>query len=694
VPGNNGRRNGALPRDLPFELAVARRARRRRSRLGGGSRFPLVAGLLALLVVTGLGAVGAGAFAAHAELTNGCELPETFLRPLGETSVVYAADGTYLGAVPSDVRRRPLPPEQVSPWLRRATIAIEDRRFYEHDGVDYRAIARAAVRNAQAGEILEGGSTLTQQVARNLYLPPDRTFERKRDEACLAHALEREWPKGRILNEYLNRAYYGNRAYGVEAAAQTYFSRRASQLGPAQAALLAGVVQTPARHDPFRNPEGALQRRNAVLDAMLETGSISRPEHARARALPLNLRPGRVYTTQRAPYFFEHVRRELIREYGEEAVRHGGLRVHTTIDLRQQQLARRAIISQLGRRDDPASALVSIDPATGAIRAMASVVPGRAPDFNLATQGRRQAGSAFKPFVLLEAMRQGANPWLTWYESSEFEHVPGPGQEPWRPKTYDGSTYGPSTLSQAMLRSDNLVYAKLTLDVGPRRVAQIARRMGVRESRLAVVSSIGLGSSDVTVLEMASAYATLAAGGVYRRPYAITRVEHPDGSVDRGGRLGPAKPQRVLREAIAWHMTRILEMNVQGGTGTAAQLPRPAAGKTGTTDRYTDAWFAGYTRELATAVWVGYPARTARMLNVRGVSVTGGSFPAAIWGAFMRPALADAPVRSWATPRGGAGFRPWRGGRRYTRPATGYSSNGYSTPSPSQGYSPGYSGDG
>jgi penicillin-binding protein 1A len=624
----------------------------------------LVVALLATIVAS-FAAVGAVARSVIETFPQTCSIETATVRPLGETSYVYAVDDRFLGAIRAEIYRQAVPLEDVSPWVVEATIAMEDRRFWEHDGIDLQGVVRAAWRNLEEGQVVEGGSTITQQLARSLYLTPEQTLVRKRDEACLALGLEREWSKQRILEAYLNRVYYGNRVYGIQAAAQVYFNRRASELGPAQAALITGLIQAPSAYDPFGNPERALERRNEVLLAMHETGALPAQAYEDAVALPLNLRRGHLFDTQREPYFFEFVRQQLVEAYGEETVRRGGLRVYTTVNPRYQVLARQAINEELGGSGDPASAIVSIDPRTGAIRAMTSVVPGTQPDFNIAAQARRQSGSAFKPFVLAEAMRQGANPHTTIYDSALFTYQPSPGAEPWSPKTYDGSTYGPSTLTEAMIRSDNLVYAKLTLDLGPGPVARMAHDLGIT-TQLERVPSMGLGANDVRVLDMASAYATFASGGVYRPPFAIREVRRADGTVDEE-RWGPSPGERVLPDYVAYEMTQVLEQNVLRGTGTRARLSRPAAGKTGTTDDYTDAWFVGYVPQLATAAWVGYPNRTASMTNVRGVRVAGGTFPAAIWGRYMEPATGSQPPFPWVQPLSSPTWqswnRPWSGAR-------------------------------
>ena len=602
------------------------------------------------------GVIAAAGFGAAAAFQSSCSLES--LRPvaIGHNSFVNAADGSLLGSIPSERNRQRVPLRAISPWMRKATIAIEDRRFYEHGGVDYEGIARALWRDVKAGRVVEGGSTITQQLVRNLYISGEVTVDRKVKEACLAIKLNRAWSKNRILASYMNHVYYGNHAYGVEAAAQTYFSRRARRLTLPQAALLAGLTQAPTPYNPFLYPERARARRNEVLRAMLENGDIGRGAYRElVSRRDLGLKAGRLYSRIREPYFFNFVRAELVERYGERRVRSGGLRVYTTVDPRFQRDARRAITETLYYRTDPAAAIVAIDPANGAIRAMTAVIPGRSGNqFNLAAQARRQAGSTFKTFVLAAAVDKGINPASTTYVSAPFRYQPDPSSEPWEVSTYSHSYSGPITVEQATLSSDNTVYAQLTLDVGPAYVAGMARKLGVL-SPLEPVPSVGLGALSVSPLDMASAYATLAAGGVYSRPMAIRKVVLADGSVDR--RWGKPVRRRVLSGGEAYVVTKILEENMQAGTGIAASIGRPAAGKTGTTDKHADARFCGYTPDLSTTVWVGYPSAEIPMESVHGIAVAGGTFPAEIWRRFMQRALAPTPARAWPQP---SDYPVWR----------------------------------
>jgi len=624
------------------------------------------------LVLLALVLAAAGLAAGGAVLAFGSKCDLDALRParIGQNTFVYAADGSLLGVIPAERNREVVTLGQMSPWLRRATVAVEDRRFYDHGGLDAEGIARALWRDVKAGRVVEGGSTITQQVVRNLYISNERTVQRKVTEACLAVKLDDAWSKQKILASYLNSVFYGNLAYGVQAASRTYFSRSARSLTLPQAALLAGLTQAPTTYDPLVDPTKAVQRRNQVLAAMLDEGVITPGQHRWAQRQPIGLRPGRLYAEIREPYFFGYVRNQLVKAYGAETVRSGGLKVYTTIEPHWQQLARQAISNTMTRKTDPAAAIVSIDPANGAIRAMTAIVPGRANNqFNLLSQARRQPGSTFKTFVLAAAVERGMDPSSTYYVSAPFTYRPTADGNCddgswWCVHTYDSSYTGWTSVERATLRSDNSVYAQLTLDVGPARVAATARKLGVRtplQVNGAYPPAMGLGSVAVSPLDMASAYATLAAGGVYNEPTAIRRVILRGKPDDRWA--AHHRRTRVIPDGVASVVTRILEDNVRYGTGTAAALDRPAAGKTGTTDEHADAWFVGYTPGLSTAVWMGYTRGEVPMTNVHGISVSGGSFPAQIWHRFMAPALAGLPERDFPEPRQPVSFQHWERGR-------------------------------
>jgi penicillin-binding protein 1A len=586
------------------------------------------------------------------------------LKPIskGASSEVFAADGSRLGYVQADEIRTPVRYTQIPPPLRQATVAIEDERFYHHHGVDYSAIIRAAFKNIESGGTVQGGSTITQQLVRALYIKdPKRNLERKIREAKLASELEKKHSKQWILTSYLNDVPYGTidgrTAIGVEAASETFFNKHAWQLDLPQMALLAGLPQAPSEFNPFRNPTAALDRRNEVLQAMTKQHMITQPQADSAASAGLRLHKGTRYTKRREPYFFDFVQEQLIERYGVGVYRRGGLKIYTTVDPNLQKAGRDAINGVLSYSGDPSGAVVAIDPSNGYIKAMASSGTYNDRTFNLAAQGHRQPGSAFKPFVLTTAIRQGINPATTSYTSKPLSlNIPGYG--PWNVKTYGNTYIGTANLVEATLKSDNTIYAQLDVDVGPKEVAKTAKEMGIT-TKLDGIPSEGLGGLrlGVSPLEMADAYATLAAGGKRHRPIAIKRVVFPDGKSDN---LGEPKSKRIFSDGVAWEVTKILQMNIQRGTGTGANIGCPAAGKTGTTDNFNDAWFVGYTPKLTAAVWVGYPNALTEMRGVHGINVAGGTLPADIWHAFMSVAHGS-DCSSFSPPQHPATFGSFSG---------------------------------
>jgi penicillin-binding protein 1A len=649
TPPPRGRGRGREPDQL---LAAIRRKRRERVRRHRKRVAHFVAGtaLVILLVLVVSGFTGAAVWMSSCDLNS--------LRPVdvGQNSFVYAADGSLLGSIPAEKNRQPVDLSDMGKWVPAATVAIEDRRFWSHGALDYAGIARALFANVRAGHVVQGGSTITQQLARNLYIKkPSQTFGRKATEACLAIKLAREKSKRWILNSYINQVFYGNRAYGIEAAAQTYFSKRAKHLTLPQAALLAGLPQAPTLFDPFHRPQDAIARRDEVLRAMLSNGYITATQYANVIAdRHLHLKAGRLYTRIREPYFFSFVRDALQKQYGSNTVRTGGLRVYTTIDPRLQRLALQAIKRTLPYSTDPAAAIVAINPANGAIRAMTEVSPGNPKNqVNFASSARRQPGSTFKMFVLATAIDEGISP-STQYLSAPFKYDPSETGScdtnpptAWCPQTYDHSYVGSTSIENGTLRSDNTVYARLTLDVGPENVARMAYKLGVRTdlrtSDGAYVPSMGLGSRVVTPLDLASAYSTIAAGGIYSEPMAIRKVVLPGGKVDREAGWGVPQRKRVIPDWVAAEVTRILSENMTSGTGTGAYFGHTSGGKTGTTDNFADAWFCGFTPSLEATIWIGYPRGEIPMLSVHGIAVSGPTFPATIWRLFMEPAVKYAP---------------------------------------------------
>jgi penicillin-binding protein 1A len=565
----------------------------------------------------------------------------------GSNTEVKAADGTRLGFISADELSRPVSGDDLPDVLRDATIAIEDERFYNHKGVDYEGIIRAAVKNFLSRETVEGGSTLTMQLVKNLYTA-DRTreglagYQRKIREAKLAEELENEHSKEWIVEKYLNTTPYGTvggqTAIGAEAAARIYFDKRAKRLDLHEAALLAGLPQAPSAYSPIQHGPAAKRRRNAVLAKMAELDMVTEQQAEAAMKRGLDLKPSDYFRRRRESYFFDYVKDELIKEYGARTVKLGGLVVHTTISLDKQRKAREAIATQLGAAG-PSSALVTINPRNGYILAMASSGDYADSKFNLAAQGERQPGSSFKTMALMTALRNGVNPNSTRYTSVSPTRINDPRfGAPFEIKTYGGTSGGNMNLFQATLRSDNSVFIQLALDLGPENVADTAVDMGIKREHVKGYPAESLGGLEegVSPLEMATAYGTIASGGYRNRPTAITKVEFPDGKSELPRRWR-VKRTKIFTDGQTYEATKILEANIQGGTGGRAATGCPAAGKTGTTDRNTDAWFAGFTPRLATAVWVGYPNdRTEMHTLFFGGPVDGGTFPAAIWGAYTK----------------------------------------------------------
>ena len=566
------------------------------------------------------------------------------LDPAAERSdvdtVVYASNGrSVLAVLRGDESRVLVKTEDIAPIMRQAIVSTEDQRFFDHDGIDLRGVGRALWADIRNQAIVEGGSTITQQFVKNAYIRNERTIARKVREAALAWQLEQRWSKDRILTAYLNTIYFGNGAYGIQQAARAYFKKSARDLELHEAALLAGMPADPARYDPVTNPENAKQRRKYVLNVMLEQGKITRRAHRAAARKPLPKEEDIRLPDHAGPaqYFVNYVKDQLVAKYGAGRVFGGGLEVRTTIDLRLQQHARRAIERILRNPRGPAAALVAIDLKTGAVKAMFGGRNFRESQFNLAAQARRQPGSAFKPIVLATAMAQGISPQTELESKKVFIDA---GDRIWPVTNYDHTYLGRVDLARALVSSDNSVYAQLTDLVGPKAIVETAHDLGIR-SPLDAYFSIGLGSVAVNPLEMARAYATIGNGG--RRvdgsvfgdtPRVVESVERI-----RSGRLEEnlPTPTEVTEPGEAELLTSMLEDVVSSGTGVRAAVPGvDVAGKTGTTDNYGDAWFVGFTPEIAVAVWVGYPdSLTPMRTEFGGEPVTGGTLPALIWKEFV-----------------------------------------------------------
>jgi penicillin-binding protein 1A len=605
--------------------------------------------LVVILLLLGVASFSFGLITAVAGQVPNCDPRQV---PHEVDGHIYANDNhTILATLRGSQSRILVDTDQISPIMQQAIVAIEDKRFYEHNGVDLRGIARAVWADVAHQGVVQGGSTITQQLVKNSCVTTARTISRKLKEAALAWQLEQHWSKLRILTGYLNTIYFGNGAYGIQRAAQTYFNTTAERLTLPQAALLAGIPADPTQYDPVTNPKAARMRRLEVLQALLGQGDITQQDLARAARAPLpradDVRlPG---IQGPAPYFVNYIKQQLIEKYGTRRVFGGGLNVQTTIDLRLQKVARRAIQSVLKEPNGPSAALVAVRPRTGEILAMYGGDNFRQSQFNLAVQGERQPGSSFKPFVLATALSQGISPSTTFPSKPVNIFI---GDKYWPVHNYEGDYIGSGDLVTATVVSDNSIFAQLTKLVGPANVAKTARKLGITR-HLNPYFAIGLGADAVSPLEMARAYSTFADNGMRvdgsvfgNRPRAIARVSNGTGKLIDNNR--PVYRPVLTRNQDSL-LTSILEGVIRSGTGKAAALPgRVAAGKTGTTENYGDAWFVGYTPQLATAVWVGYPNKLKPMLtDFHGEPVAGGTFPAEIWRAFTQMALAGTAPESF-----------------------------------------------
>ncbi len=570
------------------------------------------------------------------------------------TSRIYAADGTLIATFHAEENRESVSLDRMPEKLRNAVVAIEDERFFKHDGVDLEAIVRAFLINLQTGQIVQGASTISQQVIRNLYIPEEKyeiTYDRKIREAVLAYQLEQNYTKEQVLEMYLNTVYFGEGAYGVQAASNVYFDKDVENINLEEAALLAGLISDPGR-TPYIDEDWVLGRRNTVLYKMLELNYIDQEEYERAINRPiLTRRPQEEEEMYFAPYFVEYVKQELIEKYGASKVFRGGLEIYTTLDRKMQTAAEEAIDEILFDPEDPAGALVAIDPETGYIKALVGGKDFNEMKFNLATQARRQPGSVFKIFALMAALDQGISPLTTFNPNGPviFDMV---GSEPWEVSNYMGTNYETSEMSiiDATVSSVNVVYAQLIQRVGAQEMVDIAKEMGIT-TPLQPYPAVGLGGLEIGVspLEICVAFATIANYGVRNDPVAVLRV------IDRNGVvLEEHKPQgtEVISAINAYRAIEILESTVQRGTGTRARLEdRPVAGKTGTTQEAENAWFAGFTTNLVASVWIGYPEVNRRIGTLHDMRVQGGTHPAMIWNLFMEQATKDLPAESFERPQ-------------------------------------------
>ena len=605
----------------------------------------------------------------------GVHLEDVPRRALAQTSFVYAADDSVITELHAVEDRVVLPASQIPTWIRDAAVAIEDRRFYQHHGIDGRAILRASYVNLRDGSIEEGGSTITQQLVKNLYTGGERTLARKLSEASLAWQLEDRLSKEEILTRYLNTVYFGQGAYGVQAAARTFFGVDAVDLNLARSALLAGLITSPGHFDPYEYPSRANGRRRVVLQLMHEFGMITETQRRHAGRAPIRLHPVTTYGRYDYPYFIDYLKEWFLtnpafgdtREDRYRLLFTGGLQIHTTLQPAVQSAAQRAVDSVLSYPDDPSAAVTVLDPRNGFVLAM---VGGDQRDYwrdrhagrvNLATAmggTGRQSGSSFKPFALVAALEAGLSPSETFPAPSTLQLALETG-EIWNVTNAEGAGYGTMSLRSATVRSVNTVYAQLIDRLGPATVVEVAERMGLRccgrvsnpGRPLEPYLSAVLGTNEVNTLEMATAYGTLATGGVRSRPVPVSRVTDARGTV-----LWSANTtgDRVLDPQIASAANEILNEAVLYGTGTAANIGRPQIGKTGTAMDHNDAWFVGAVPQMVAAVWVGFPQGRIRMEPPRTrITVFGGTWPAQIWRLLMLEATAGLPATTFPNPEVG-----------------------------------------
>ena len=581
------------------------------------------------VVTLGLVGVTAVGFVISDSKKDAPNLDEIKARSLGENSRIFDRENQLLARISSQSNRTAVRYEEIPRYLRDGTVAIEDKRFWKHNGVDWSRLASAAVKNARAGSLRQGGSTITMQMAKNLYSDRGaltrRTFKQKLLEARLAREIEKRFTKEQILTRYLNGISYGGNAIGVEAAALTYFRKHVTELNLAQSALLAGMPQAPSTYNPFTKRDAARARRNEVIDQMLRQGYVTPDQAQSAKVSGLQLKRGTAYTKTKLPYFVNYVRKQLESRYGKRRTLQGGFRVYTTIDPKMQKWAEEAMNNILDQPDDPEAAIVLIDANNGYIRAMASKrAYSKGSQYNYAADAKRQPGSTFKTFVLTEAIKQGINPSTTIYPSSSLKFT----DDEWGKIDVKAFGRGPMSVYQGTLASNNAVYTLLGLDVGPDKVAATAERMGVSQD-IKGYASTALGSEEVTPLDMAVGYAPLANGGYQIIPTAVRDIE------GQGIKKNPflRKRRAIFSDGVAYEVTRILRANIQSGTGVRANIGYPAAGKTGTTEDNTDAWFVGYTPHYVAAVWIGYPNNKGERRTLAGLrgGAFGGDNPARIW---------------------------------------------------------------
>ncbi len=558
-----------------------------------------------------------------------------------ETSYIYDIKGRILTNLHGEANREIVALEQISPELKRAVLAIEDSRFYEHQGINFYSIGRAVLANYRSGGVSEGASTITMQLVKNLFLTKDRTLTRKLAEAILAIRVEQIFTKDEILEMYLNNIYWGHNNYGVQTAAETYFNKNASDLTTAEAAMMAGLIQAPEQYSPFINYKATKARQAAVINRLGTVGWITREEVESAKKEPLLVAKPTAWQKSKLPFITEAVIAELEERFGKELVQKGGLRVQTTIDINFQKMAEDSVknsyqrLRRQGVRADQI-ALAAVDPRTHFIKALVGGINHDDSQFNRAVQSRRQPGSSFKPFAYYAAFASGKYTPFTTIEDTPVRYRVPSGW--YKPQNYGGKKDFKGTMSvrDSLIQSRNIPAVKIGKAVGLEKIVEICRALGIK-SPLQPVISLPLGSIGVTPLEMAGAYATLASNGWHSEPTMILQVTDSRGNILLNNK---PTPQKLLDPWAAANVTSILKGVITEGTGKGANIGRPAAGKTGTTSSERDVWFVGYVPQLATAVWIGNDD-----YKTLGKGVTGGSHAAPVWRSFMLEALKNEPVQ-------------------------------------------------
>jgi penicillin-binding protein 1A len=627
----------------------------------------LVGRLLGIFVAMGVGTVaitacltviggGLGKIGSSIEIAAPKRPP---FRELKERSVVFDRNGRQISVFKSEENRRAITLDKVPKQLINAILDVEDSSFYLHKGVNAKSTARAMLQNLNSGSVEQGGSTITQQLVKIDLLTRAQKFDRKVLEARFALQLEKELTKNEILERYLNSVYFGGGSYGVEAAANHYFGTSVSQLDVPQSAFIAGMIRNPTGYDPVRFRERSRLRRSTVLGRMVKVGHLTQTEADEFENAPMPFPEKEVVTQERSSYFVEQVKQELLNDarLGDteaeryQAVFNGGLRVFTTFDPELQTAAETVVADNIPEKskDEFTASLVSVDVATGAIRAMVAGRGFEKDQFNLVTQARRQPGSSWKPFTLVAALEEGSGP-----DSiiSGIEPCPIPNPEgdpnPYLPSNYEGSSGSVAPFTDQLVKSSNCAFARMSYVIGTEKVIDLAKRLGIT-TKLDNVPAISLGAVEVRPIDMVAAYATIAREGQYIKPYFVERIEDSQGNV-----LWKAEQEgkRAISKDVARAATQAMREVVRRGTGTKAALggDRQVAGKTGTTQNNEDAWFVGFTAQIATAVWMGSPTGKTPMRNVGGIAVTGGTYPAEIWHDYMKIATDGQPVVDFADP--------------------------------------------